>query len=64
MARLSCALVKELGISSTLLSKWRKEFSEYGSASFQERGVERLTDEQYRNTLLTAEEVEVEFEIF
>lgn len=42
------ALAKELGISSTMLCKWRKEFSEYGSASFQGRGVERLTDEQRR----------------
>ena len=42
------ALAKELGISSTLLSKWRKEFSEYGSASFQGRGIERLNDEQRR----------------
>ena len=40
------AVAKELGISSTLLSKWRKEFVEYGSASFQGRGIERLTDEQ------------------
>ncbi len=30
------ALAKELGISSTLLSKWCKEFAEYGSASFQD----------------------------
>ncbi|MGL4519351.1 MAG: transposase [Phocaeicola sp.] len=41
-------LVRELGISSTLLSKWRKEFTDYGSASFQGRGVERLTDKQRR----------------
>lgn len=36
-------LAKELGISRTLLSKWRKESDEYGSASFPGRGVERLT---------------------
>ena len=41
-------LAKELGILPNLLSKWRKEQSEYGSASFQGRGVERLTDEQRR----------------
>ena len=46
--RSSQSALKELGISSTLLSKWRKEFSEYGSASFQGRGIERLNDEQRR----------------
>ena len=39
-------LAKELGILPNLLSKWRKEHSEYGAASFQGRGVERLSDEQ------------------
>lgn len=42
------ALANELGISPTHLSKWRKEFAEHGSASFQGRGVERLSDEQRR----------------
>ncbi|MGL5957263.1 MAG: transposase [Phocaeicola sp.] len=42
------ALAKELGISPTMLSKWRKEFLEYGSESFQGRGVERLTNELCR----------------
>ena len=30
------------------LSKWRKEYQEFGSASFQGKGIERLTDEQRR----------------
>ena len=46
--RSSQSALKELGISSTLLSKWRKEFSEYGSASLQGRGIERPNDEQRR----------------
>ena len=38
-------LAKELGISRTILLKWRKEFEEFGSASFPGRGNERLTEE-------------------
>lgn len=38
-------LASELGITAERLYKWRKEFSEYGSASFQGHGVERLSDE-------------------
>ncbi|MFR9607648.1 MAG: transposase [Rikenellaceae bacterium] len=38
-------LAKELGISRTILLKWRKEFDEFGSASFPGRGNERLTEE-------------------
>ena len=42
------ALSRELGVSVSQLSKWRKEYLEFGTASFQGKGVERLTDEQYR----------------
>lgn len=43
----SCsALARELGVSSSQLSKWRKEYAQYSTASFQGRGVERLTDDQ------------------
>ena len=38
-------LVKELGISKSQLSKWRKEREEYGKSSFSGRGIERLTDQ-------------------
>ena len=38
-------LAKELGISRAILLKWRKEFDEFGSASFPGRGNERLTEE-------------------
>ena len=36
---------KELGISKSQLSKWRKEREEYGKSSFSGRGIERLTDQ-------------------
>ena len=39
-------LAKELGISKSQLSKWRKESEEYGKSSFSGRGVERLTDQE------------------
>ena len=38
-------LAKELGVSTSQLSKWRKAYEEYGKSSFPGRGVERLTDE-------------------
>lgn len=38
-------LAKELGISRTILLKWRKEFDEFGSASFPGQGNEKLTEE-------------------
>ncbi|MFR9610746.1 MAG: transposase [Rikenellaceae bacterium] len=37
---------RELGVSDSQLSKWRKDYAEYGENSFPGRGVERLTDEQ------------------
>ncbi|MFR9611555.1 MAG: transposase, partial [Rikenellaceae bacterium] len=37
---------RELGVSDSQLSKWRKDYAEYGESSFPGRGVERLTDEQ------------------
>lgn len=39
-------VARELGISSSQLSKWRREQAQYKEKSFQGRGVERLTDEQ------------------
>ena len=38
----------ELGITSELLYKWRKEYGLYGDSSFQGHGVERLSDEGKR----------------
>jgi transposase len=40
------AVSRELGISSSQLTKWRKDYHVYGTNSFPGRGVERLTDEQ------------------
>lgn len=37
---------KELGVSDSPLSKWSRDFAQYGANSFPGRGVERLTDEQ------------------
>jgi transposase len=42
------AFSDELGISVELLYRWRKEYSTYGSSSFQGQGVERLSDEEKR----------------
>ena len=38
-------LAKELGVSTSQLSKWRRDYASYGELSFPGRGVERLTDE-------------------
>lgn len=40
------AVSRELGVSSSQLIKWRKDFTEFGDNSFPGRGKERLTDEQ------------------
>ena len=37
---------RELGVSDSQLSKWRKEHVEYGEDSFRGRGIERMTDGQ------------------
>ena len=39
-------LTRELGITASLLYKWRKEYSEFGSGSFTEKGNLKLTSEQ------------------
>jgi transposase len=39
-------LVRELGISVTLLYKWRKEYEEFGEDSFPGNGNLKLTPEQ------------------
>lgn len=40
------AVARELGISSSQLSKWCTEQEAYKNNSFPGRGIERLTDEQ------------------
>lgn len=40
------AVARELGISSSQLSKWCREQETYKTNSFPGRGIERLTDEQ------------------
>lgn len=47
------SLSKELGISKSQLSKWRKDYEEYGKCSFPGRGVERLSDQD--RVILTLE---------
>ena len=37
---------RELGIYSSLLHRWRKEFNTYGKNSFPGRGKAKLTDQQ------------------
>ena len=39
-------LARELGITASLLYKWRKEYSEFGSGSFPGKGNLKLTSEQ------------------
>lgn len=39
---------KELGISDSILGKWRKDFEKFGDNSFPGQGKERLTDDQRR----------------
>lgn len=41
-------LATELGILPDRIYSWRKEFADYGSASFSGHGVERLSDEGRR----------------
>jgi transposase len=42
-------VARELGISSSQLTKWRKDFNVYGENSFPGRGNERLTDVEREN---------------
>ena len=58
-------LAKELGISRVILLKWRKEFEEFGSASFPGRGNERITEERRKVKELekALKERELELEI-
>ena len=48
-------LARELGISSERLYKWRAEYAQHGSASFQGHGVERLSEEGKRVKALEKE---------
>ena len=41
-------LASELGVLPDRIYSWRKEFADYGSASFAGHGVERLSDEGRR----------------
>lgn len=54
---------KELGVSDSQLSKWRKDFAQYGASSFPGRGVERLTDEQREIKRLQTELKDKELDI-
>lgn len=42
-------VARELGISGSQLTKWRKDFHVYGEHSFPGRGTERLTDVEREN---------------
>lgn len=39
-------LARELGVSTSLLHKWRKEYNEFGEGSFPGKGNLKLTPEQ------------------
>lgn len=54
---------RELGVSDSQLSKWRKDFAQYGANSFPGRGVERLTDEQREIKRLQTELKDKELDI-
>ena len=41
-------LTRELGITASLIYKWRKDYQEYGSNSFPGKGNLKLTPEQER----------------
>ncbi|MEG2493509.1 MAG: transposase [Rikenellaceae bacterium] len=56
-------VAKEIGISDSQLSKWRKSFEQFGSNSFLGRGVERMTDEQCEIKRLQAELKDKELDI-
>jgi transposase len=59
------ALAEELGISRNRLYKWHSEFAEHGEASFQGRGVERLSEEgkQVKELQKKLRNTELELEI-
>ena len=40
------ALARELGVDPKILRRWRKEYEQLSNASFQGKGVTRLTDDQ------------------
>ena len=54
---------RELGISDSQLSKWRKEFTQYDENSFPGKGNERLTDEQREIKRLQTELKDKELDI-
>ena len=57
------ALAAELGIAAERLYKWRREYSEHGTASFQGHGVERLSDEGKRVKELEKKLLNTEMEL-
>lgn len=58
-------LASELGILPDRIYSWRKEFADYGSASFLGHGVERLSDEgrQVKELEKKLKNTELELEI-
>ena len=46
------ATARELGVDYRILRRWRKEYEEFKDASFQGKGVARLTVEQVENQRL------------
>jgi transposase len=58
-------LARELGVSPERIYKWRAEFAQHGEASFQGRGVERLSEEgkQVKELQKKLRNTELELEI-
>lgn len=59
-------LSRELGIQVSMLCKWRKKYSQYGSGSFLGKGVLKQTPEQKKINDLEAKlrDAELERDIF
>jgi len=38
-------LARELGVSATLIYRWREEYSQYGKGSFPGNGITKMTPE-------------------
>lgn len=55
-------LAHELGISSALLYRWRKEYEQYGKESFHGNGKPKLTEEEKEIADLKAKLARLELE--
>lgn len=55
-------LARELGISSALLYRWRKEYAQYGKESFPGNGKPKLTEEEKEIANLKAKLARLELE--